>query len=265
MKKLIFICFILLIIFILGCGSSANTQLDSSNFKNFRYKNKDTLIKIQNAILSPVYDDNNLIALIILRQTMLALGQDMALKVAPGYRNKFLLDEKEQKWFQEVQKMADKGDYFFLVVSAALYFEGIGVKRDTNKAFELWHKSAEQGFGPASFALGKLYEESDIVPRDLNMAVELYRKGGEWGVSEAWYNLGWMMYDGRLGYRNIDLSIEYWEKAMSMGHAKAQLNLGLLYAKGKEVKKNEAFGKKLIKQAAMQGNIRANEILDYWR
>jgi TPR repeat protein len=265
-----FLCIIsLTIVFAIfyGCSSPEDAIAETSLINKLpHYKNIEALKQIQKAVLSPVYDDENIIALNILRQTMYALGQDMALEVAPDWDRTVLRNKEEEKWLQVVEKMADDGDPFFQVVLAILYDKGCGVPVNKNKAVELWRQASDNGFGPASLSLGKIYEflsqNYESVPQDFHKAAELYLKAGEWGVPEGWYNLGCMYNTEKLERIQLNKAMGYWEKSAAMGHAWSQYNLGFYYTQGGPgVQQNRTLGEKWLREAANNGHGKAIYVL----
>lgn len=258
---------------ICGCGDQESQASQGGGSgrvcpinKHQRYDNKDSIQDLQASVISAALDDDNLIALNILRQTMYALGQDMALYAVPHPNRSYLRNEEEKQWLQRVQKTAADDNLFSVFVLAILYDKGWGVPMDRDKAIKLWRQASDRGFGPASYSLGKVYEvlyqDYDTVDQDFRMAAELYRKACDWGVPGAFYRLGGLYDAGTLGSRQLNTAMGYWEKGAAMGHAGAQRNLGLYYAKGGPgVRKNPALGEKWLRAAAMQGEQKAISFL----
>ena len=105
------------------------------------------------------------------------------------------------------------------------YFEGEGVKKDTQKAVELWSAAADHGLAQAQYNLGIVYESvyksvkegdrEDLLKKSFN----LYMKAAEQGFVEAQYNLGAMYFNGAGVEMNIQKAEEWWSKAAKKGHA----------------------------------------------
>ncbi|MEL3908428.1 MAG: hypothetical protein P1P64_05380 [Treponemataceae bacterium] len=59
-----------------------------------------------------------------------------------------------------------------------MYWQGLGVKPDYQKAFALFTKSAEQGYFLAQLHLGLMYEKGLGVKPNMQKATEWYNKVG---------------------------------------------------------------------------------------
>ena len=78
---------------------------------------------------------------------------------------------------------------------AKMYSKGTRVRKDKNKARELYINSASQGHPGAQHKLAKMYEKGITVEKDEERAVELYIKAANQGHNNARYRLG-VMYGG---------------------------------------------------------------------
>ncbi len=65
-----------------------------------------------------------------------------------------------------------------------LYKYGFGVKRDINKAVELYQKSASKDEFSGLVNLGLMYEEGLGVPQNYEKAVELYQRAYQLGYED---------------------------------------------------------------------------------
>ena len=73
-----------------------------------------------------------------------------------------------------------------------MYVNGEGsIPQDYKKAFDLFTKSAEQGYIRAQNNLGWMYAEGKGTPQDDKQAVHWYTKSAEQGDAWAQHNLGW--------------------------------------------------------------------------
>jgi TPR repeat protein len=159
------------------------------------YKDSTSLQKIQDAAL-PAARAGNAIAIHVVRQTMLALGQETALEYFPSITGATAKDPTEREWLRAVSDRAEAGDPFALVVLGKLYADGVGVKTDEKKAMELWRKSAALGFGPAKLALGLARQSVGSEKADIDLTMRFYREAGEAGVPGGWLELGLMYANG---------------------------------------------------------------------
>ena len=67
---------------------------------------------------------------------------------------------------------------------------GIGVKKDSTKAFKLMQSAADLGHADAMGGLGYFYSQGISVPKDPVKALEWFRKGAEKGSAKSQLNLG---------------------------------------------------------------------------
>ena len=68
---------------------------------------------------------------------------------------------------------------------AYLYYFGVGVEQNYEKAFEWVQKSAKQGYDQAQYNLGILYENGIGVEANYKKAREWYKKAAEQGHPRA--------------------------------------------------------------------------------
>ena len=119
-----------------------------------------------------------------------------------------------------------------------MYDNGIGVKRDYKKAFELYQKAAEVGYAPSQVNLGLMYDRGNGVKVDYKMALKLYVLAAEKGEDMAINNLGWMYYEGHGVEKDYKEAIKYFKVAAEKGNVNAMNNLGNMYSKGEGVEKD---------------------------
>ncbi len=72
-----------------------------------------------------------------------------------------------------------------------MYYNGLGVERDYEKAIEWYSKAAEQGYSTAQNNLGNMYYNGLGVERDYEKAIEWYSKAAEQGNKRALNSLAW--------------------------------------------------------------------------
>ena len=77
-----------------------------------------------------------------------------------------------------------------------LYYSGLGVKADHEKAYEWTKKAAEQGHLAAQFNLGTLYFNGHGTRHNREEAFQWYSVAAQQDHAEAQYNLGTMYRDG---------------------------------------------------------------------
>lgn len=121
---------------------------------------------------------------------------------------------------------------------ALIYQNGYGVKKDLQKAYELFSLSAAQNNPDALFNLALMYSEGKPVEKDLKMAFTLTEKAANKELASAQFNLGVMYYNGQGVDRDYLKASRWYRKAADQNYALAQFNLALMYFDGKGVPKS---------------------------
>lgn len=131
------------------------------------------------------------------------------------------------------------------------YLRGYGVKRDDEKAAQLFVKSAEAGNRYAMHNAGWCYQTGRGVEKNIDKTLYWYGKSAELGFAKAQRKLGDIYYGkaeakGGQAEKNdyLKLAVEWYRKAANGGDVEAQCNMGYLYRNGKGVtmSKKIAFG-----------------------
>ncbi len=94
-----------------------------------------------------------------------------------------------------------------------LYQMGLGVEKDTQKAFQLYFSAAKQGNAVAQNNLGVMYEQGIEVEIDLIEARHWYKKSGNNGYRFGQYNYANLLFDGSGGVKDILLALTWYQKA----------------------------------------------------
>lgn len=105
---------------------------------------------------------------------------------------------------------------------AAMYYEGIGVKKDIFKAVEWVQKSAAQGYPRAQTNLGIAYLNGDGIELNQHKAYQWILKAAQQGYDRAEYYLGGLYYEGKGVDRNIIEAIKWFKKATEQNFEEAQ-------------------------------------------
>jgi TPR repeat protein len=154
-----------------------------------------------------------------------------------------------------LHKAAEKGHKRAQYDLGLLYLKGREwIKKDEEKAVELFEKAAVQGHGGAQYALGLCYFQGwEDVEKDSQKALRWVAKAAEQGHAEAQYKVGVCYFNGVGVEKNDIKAFEWFTKAAEQGHAEAQYELGVCYSQGRGVEKDsrKAFG--WVAKAAEQG------------
>ncbi|MBQ8286097.1 MAG: SEL1-like repeat protein, partial [Thermoguttaceae bacterium] len=134
------------------------------------------------------------------------------------------------------------------------YAHGIDVKKNPQKAFEYYGKSAQYERASAMVRLGVCYENGIGVERNSETAVEWYRKAAEAGNADAMFNLGVCYKDGTGVEQNAETAVEWYRKAAELGDTLAMNDLGVCYTTGTGVEQNAETAVEWYRKAADEGD-----------
>lgn len=160
--------------------------------------------------------------------------------------------------FNEFKSLAENGDMTAKPILASFYQNGIGTKKDLNKAFELFLEVATSGNNIMVFNnLAGMYYNGEGTTKDFDQAFYWYNKAAKSGDSTASYNLGIMYSNGRGVAKNLSKAYELMKIAAEANNADAQYKLGKMYDYAEGVEKNSVEAIKWYKKAADQGQVEA--------
>ena len=120
-----------------------------------------------------------------------------------------------------------------------------------------WHKSAEQGYAPAQFSLGRMYYLGKGVTQDYKEAVKWWRKSAKQSDADAQFGLGIMYYNGDGVIQDYKEAIKWYQKSAEQDNANAQYHLGRTYITGKGVTRSAKEADKWYRKSAEQGHASA--------
>jgi TPR repeat protein len=150
--------------------------------------------------------------------------------------------------------LGEAGEYSAFRLLAASYDWGIGVKRDTRKAFIYWKKASLMGDPHSQVFLAWAYDKGLGTEKDLRRAIYWYRKAARQGVAGAQYNLAQIYKEGSGVSKNPRLAFKWWLAAAKQGHAKAQTNTGAAYENGEGVYRDYKAAIKWYERAIRAGD-----------
>ena len=123
---------------------------------------------------------------------------------------------------KEYLEMAmDRGQSESLASLAWMYQKGLGVAKDSQKAFLLLEKSAQEGNVVGYIAMATMYMNGDGVEKDLKKAFECVKRGADEGEPNSCNILGELFISGRGTQVDLEEAANYLHKAY-----KSTLNLG---------------------------------------
>jgi TPR repeat protein len=137
---------------------------------------------------------------------------------------------------------------------AQRYAKGQGAPVQPDAAFDLYHRSALQGYAPAQCALGALYIGGKVVDRNVAQAHNWFLKAAEQDNAAGQWNAACLYMGGGEGLKkDLRKAFVWCEKAALQGFAPAQATMGLLYAGMKDQSKAAVW----LEKAAQAGDVEA--------
>jgi TPR repeat protein len=117
-----------------------------------------------------------------------------------------------------LEAKAAAGDPKALFDLANLYNFGEGVKRDYNKAFELFELSANAGWSDGMFNLAACYRFGEGVEKDIDKALAWYARAAEKDPAFGFFALGEIYARGETGVLDRDKALHYLQLAWDHGN-----------------------------------------------
>lgn len=169
------------------------------------------------------------------------------------------------------------------------FFNGDGVKPDSNKAIQMLKQASSRGHAESQYNLGLIYEGSHNyneaikyfsqaaeqdhlrslvklgniyyqgqgVSQDYSKAAEFYSRAAAKGDADSQYYLGFLYYSGEGVNQDKRRAVELWSKAALQGHSDSQYIMGHLYRTGKDLRQNYDEALKYFKLAANKNHSEA--------
>lgn len=163
-----------------------------------------------------------------------------------------IIETNYKKAFFYLSKGVNKKDKNCLESLGDMYYWGLYVKEDKEKAFSLYKDSIEEGNVSLYYKLGKLYEQED----NLEEALVNYYKGDENGDISSTQRLGVMYLNGEGAIEDKEKGLEYIKKAVKVGDANSIYILGVAL-----LKKDREKAKKYLVEAYRKGSYQAASVL----
>ena len=171
------------------------------------------------------------------------------------YRNGHKYKDVE-KAISYLQKGAELGDVTCQWLMGHCYFNGQDGLAKNGKLAEYWlSKAAAQNHDIAMALLAYMYDDGKLVKRDIQKANELYQKAAELGNAEAAYNLAYSYLNGDGVEIDNERAFALMKKAAEIGYDAAQRVLGMMFANGIGCLKNKTAARYWLK-FALKGNDR---------
>jgi len=142
-----------------------------------------------------------------------------------------------------------------------MYYMGVGVAQDFDKALE-WHKkAASKGETESQYVIGTMYYSGKGVAQDYRVAMQWLLKAGDHGHVDAQYILGAMYFTGKGTPQDYQRSVIWFRRAAEHGHAEAQRLLGMMHLYGiGGVQKDNVIAYMLWNLSSASGNAEALDL-----
>ena len=176
------------------------------------------------------------------RQLGLMYGIDL---VEKDYQKSIYWLKKSLEHNEDKLSLAALGNY---------YKNGFGVEQNYEKAFELYKKSAEQGYDLAQFELGIMYDKGLGVDQDYAQAMKWYQKAAEQGHANAQALIGVLYHNGLGVEQNHRLALQWYEKAAKQDFSPALTSIGYMYENGHGMEKNLIKAKEYFEKGCNLGS-----------
>lgn len=133
-----------------------------------------------------------------------------------------------------------------------LYGNGMYVKSDAMKTFQLVQKAAMGGYKRAFNPLAQILYEGEGTKKDIKQAISWYKKAINQGYPRPMYNLS-LIYKKEDEYKDAAEALKLLQRAADLGFPLAQLDLAIAYESGEGVKVDLLKAKELLQTSANNG------------
>ena len=175
--------------------------------------------------------------------------------------------ESKSSELEVLNKRSLEGDHEAMTELGYLYFAGVKVEKDLDRALKFYEKAAKKGNLQAMSNLCNMYLYGTGVKINIVEAWNLCREPARQGHTNAMVMMAEMARTSELKsyFKNdtkiIEFSFKMYEAAAMRGHAHAQFKLGGHYQFGFGTVKNLVKAEELYKQSLSQGNLNAKRAL----
>ncbi|RHZ75049.1 hypothetical protein Glove_217g4 [Diversispora epigaea] len=155
-----------------------------------------------------------------------------AVSLANMYLYGLGVEKNTNKAFQIYSKVADEGSLVALNNMAHCYYSGFGVEKNQEKAIELYLKAAEKGYILAQSNAGSCYQNGTGIEKDETKGFQYYMKSARAGNISSMCKVGYC-YENAIGVgKDIKEAFKWYLKAAEKEHEISQYNVGIYYKNG---------------------------------
>jgi uncharacterized protein len=167
----------------------------------------------------------------------------------------FLEDlEKNQDFINQLKEKIDRKDAKAMFVLYGLFSFGYTNDIFKQDAIKLLEESADRNFLPAIDELGLLYSTGEKVKKNVNKANELWKKAEQMGDQEAKIRIALSEIFSN-DSENISSNIDFLRNCEKLGSILAQTGLGYCYENGVGVNKDKSTAVQYYRMAAQRGSL----------
>ncbi|RHZ79910.1 hypothetical protein Glove_140g67 [Diversispora epigaea] len=171
------------------------------------------------------------------------------------------VEKDTKKAFQIYYKLAFKGSLMSLNTVAYCYDDGLGVEKNEEKAFELYLKSAEKGNIPAQSNVSLCYEHGTGITKDEVKGFQWNLKSALAGNINAMFNVGCSYDNDGEGIDEDQVkAFEWFKKAAENDYSNCQYKLGECFYDGYGTEKDIVKAVYWLNRAKENGNTDAEQL-----
>lgn len=159
-------------------------------------------------------------------------------------------NNKAAEWYT---KASDAGDTSACTQLAEMYIRGVGVTEDKYKGYILYKKAADVDDVNGLGGLGLCYENGYGITKNTITAISYYKKAAEKGDNFSLYRLYLLYRDGNGIGKDTDIAIQYLRQAADNGYNDAVYRLGLEYLTGEVLHEEPIAARNYMTKAADNG------------
>jgi TonB family protein len=167
-------------------------------------------------------------------------------KDLPGGDDEF--KQTDTRKVAEIEEKATKGNGDAAYLFGQMCKYGLGIRKDTAKAAEWFHKAAERyqtnathGNPYTEYHLARMYFDGTDAARDVPMAIRLLENAASYGQVDAQNDLGWILAQGNGVPKDSAKAMDWYRKAAVQGDVSAFANIGWMYEHGEGVERDDVM------------------------
>ena len=163
----------------------------------------------------------------------------------------------------QIMELADNGQATAQDKLGIMYANGNGVPKNSNRAVELFRKSADQGLPSAQFHLALSYQNGHGVKQNYTEAARWFLMAAQQGHVRSQRSLGGLYSSGRGVQQDHAVANQWFRKAADSNDTPAQYYLGVSYQNGHGVQADEVVAASWFRKAAEGGYAKAQYSLGF--